>query len=140
MIRVIWLTTGDWRLAPCRKSARVGDCNAEILVRIDGRVVDAHFVVEVRTGATSAETDVADDVAAAYMLSGTDRKGRQVAEARDNPVTMIEHHRAAIAAHIVGEVHLAVGRSYHRLTDDRSNIDSSVERAFTVERIDTFAK
>ena len=37
-------------------------------------------------------------------------------------------------------VHLAVGRSHYRLANNRGNVDSRVERAFTVERIDALTE
>lgn len=46
-------------LASCCKTAGVGHGYAQVLVGIDWRVVDADFVVEVRTGAAAAEADVA---------------------------------------------------------------------------------
>src|SRR5262249_42669419 len=127
-------------LTPCRKSARVGDRNAEVLVRIDGRVVNADFVVQMGTGAASTEAYVTDNFTAAYMLTRADRKGREVAVACNDAVSVVENHRAAVAAHIVGEVHLAISRSHYRLAYDRGNIHSGVERSFTVEWIDALTE
>jgi len=69
----------------------VSHCHAQIFVGIDWSLVDADFVVEVRTGAPAAEADVADDFAAMHVLSGSDRETGQVAEAGIDSAAMVDH-------------------------------------------------
>jgi len=57
-------------LAAGGKSAGVRDVQAEVLVRIDGRVVDADFIVEMRASRSSARADITNDVATMNVLAG----------------------------------------------------------------------
>jgi len=61
-------------------------------------VVDANFVVEVRAGAASAVADVADGVAAVYVLSGEDGKAGEVSVTRRDSVAMVNRDRAPTPA------------------------------------------
>ena len=56
-------------LAAGRKPARVGDVQAEVLVRINGSVINADFVVEVRTCRSSARANITNDVATMNVLA-----------------------------------------------------------------------
>ena len=56
------------------ESADVSHRHAEVLVGINWGLVDADFVVEVRTSGASAEADVAEDVATVNILAGGDAK------------------------------------------------------------------
>ena len=58
------------RLTAGGKPASVRDVQAEVLVRIDGRVVDADFIVEMRASRSSARADITNDVATMNVLAG----------------------------------------------------------------------
>src|SRR4051812_39231516 len=61
-------------LASGSEAAVVGDRHAKVFVGIDGSVVNANFVVQVRTGGTATFSYVADYVAPLYFLSCGYRK------------------------------------------------------------------
>src|SRR5262249_46455811 len=128
------------RLASGRKPADVRVGHAQILVGIHRDIVDADFVVEVRTGAASAVADVADGVTAVNMLSGEYCETLQVSVAGCDSVTVVDHDGATIPAHEIGEFNYALGWSNDRLPEDRTNVNSGMEGAFSVERINTFAE
>ena len=58
------------RLAAGGKSAGVRDVQVEVLIRIDGRVVDADFIVEMRASRSPARADITNDVATMNVLAG----------------------------------------------------------------------
>src|SRR5229473_8182422 len=127
-------------LASRREPTYVRIGHTQILVRIDGDVVDANFVVQVRTGAAPAIADVADSVAAVHVLSGEDRKAGQVAVTRRDSVAMVNRDSAPVAAQEVGEFNHALCRSHHRLAVRRTNVNSGVERTFTVKWINALTE
>src|SRR5216684_2233438 len=128
------------RLASGAEAAAVGNGDSQVLVRIDWSVVDADFVVEVRTGRASAKTNIADDIAPVDVLAGSNRVAGKVSVARANAVTMVKHHRLAVSAEEIYESDDTIGRGDHLVAVSAANIDSAVERTFTIERIDTLAK
>jgi len=95
----------------------VGHRNAEVLVGIHWSIVDANFVVKVRSGASAAEADVADHFAAMHVLPGRDGKARKVSVASVNAVTVLEDNRASVATEKVCKLDRSVRRSNHRLAD-----------------------
>ena len=60
-------------LAAGLKTTGNRDGHAEIFIRIHWSVIDADFVVKMRSGGTSTGAHVADGVAAMDLLSGCDR-------------------------------------------------------------------
>ena len=101
---------------------RVG--GAQVFMRIDWRVVDADFVVEVGSCAAAGIADVADGVSAMHVLAGKDCKALHVTIACGNAMTVIEHNSASISAHEIGEDHSSVCRRDDLLPDRRPNINS----------------
>ena len=55
-------------------------------------------------------------------------------------MAVIKSNSPSISAHQVGIYYDAVGWSDHRLPVSRRNIDSTMKRSFTVERIDSLAE
>src|SRR6266700_6919017 len=117
---------------------RVG--HTQIFVGIDRDIVDADFVVKVRSGAATAVANVADGVAAMYMLAGEDGEAFQVSVTRGDPVAVLEDDSPSVAAHDVGEFHHAFRRSDDRLSVEGADIDTRVECAFAVEGIYTLTE
>jgi hypothetical protein len=60
--------TGNFRNN--RLEGRARDRHAEVLVGIHRGVVDANFVVKVRTGAAAAQSNIPNGVASVDILSG----------------------------------------------------------------------
>ena len=118
----------------------LGYGDAEILVGIDGRVVDADFVVQVGAGGASAHANVADGVAAMDLLSGRDSESRKVAVASGNAVAVIDHDGFAVSAQKVGEGYYAVGGRDDGMTERAANINAAVKCAFSVEWVDALAE
>ena len=86
--RVMRLTGGN--------SSRIDGRAAQEFVRIHRRVVDAHFVVQVRSGAASAESDVADDLSPTHRLPVGNRESGQVTIAGGNAVAVVDLDHAAV--------------------------------------------
>ena len=57
------------KLAAGGEAAGLRHVDAQVLVWIDWRVIDANFVVKMRSSAASAQTDVAEDIPAMNMLT-----------------------------------------------------------------------
>src|ERR1700680_455803 len=123
------------RLAAGGKSAGVRDVQAEVLIRIDGRVVDADFVVEMRASRSSARADITNDVAAMNVLAGSCGEAGKMAVAGTNAVTMVEHDGLAITTKQVDESDDPVGRCNHLMSIAATDIYTAVEGTFTVKRI-----
>src|SRR5438105_12048484 len=81
----------------------------QIFMRIDWSVVDANFVMEVWTSAATAQTNVADGIAAMHVLSGSDCEIGQVAVASADPVTVVDHDGTAVATHEISKDHHPIG-------------------------------
>src|SRR4051812_32259805 len=116
----------------------VGD--AQVLIRIDGRVVDADFVVEVGAGAASAEADVADDLASVNALTRGDSEAGQVSVTGGDAMAVVELDEVSVAAHVAGVDDDAIRRRNDRITVRAGNIDSAVEGALTAERVGALAE
>src|SRR5574341_2453499 len=80
----------------------LGDGEAQVLVGVHRRVVDADLVVQVGSGGAAAEADVADGVAAAHALAGGHGEGGQVPEAGGGAVAVVDDHHAAVSAEEFG--------------------------------------
>src|SRR5215813_6254483 len=103
-------------LTTCSEAAAVCPSHAKIFVRIDGSVVDAHFVVEMWTSAASAQAYIAECVAPLDMLPCRHRKVGQVAVASRDSMPVIHDDCATIAAEEVSENDSAIGRRDYGLT------------------------
>ena len=113
---------------------------SQILMGIDWSVVDTNFVMEVWSGAATAQTNKADRIATMHVLSGSDGEVGQVAVAGADPVTVVDHDGTAVAAHEVSKDHHAIGGRHHALTIRGCDIYSAMKCAFTVEWIDSFSE
>src|ERR1700688_261636 len=122
-------------LAAGLKAATVRDGHAQILVRIDGSVVNANFVVKMRTSRASAEANIADRVPTVDLLSGRDREAGKVAITSRNTMAMIHHDELAVSAHEISESNYAIGRCIDRVAVTAADIYPTVKRAFPVEGI-----
>src|SRR4051812_19519666 len=111
----------------------MGEGESQILVRVDWSVVDANFIMEVRAGAASAQTNVADGIATMHVLPGCDREVGKVPVAGTDSVTVVDHDGAAIAAHEIRKNHYPISRSHYSLTIGRGDVYSTMKSAFTVE-------
>ena len=116
------------------------DVDAQILIRIHRGVVDADFVVKMRTGTAAAEADIADHVAAADVLAGGNREARKVSEARNDAVAVLKNDRSTVPAHEISEIDYAIRGCDDWLAHRGRDIDPGMKRAFTIEWIDAFAE
>src|ERR1700733_9991410 len=116
------------------------DGQTQEFVGIDWRVIDADFVVQMWTGTATAQPDVSDRVATAYILSGNYRITGQMPVARRDAVAVVQRDSSAVSSHEVGEHDHAISRSYHRLPVRSRYIDSTVKRALAVEGINSLTK
>src|SRR5580700_12317305 len=110
------------------------------LVGIDWSVLDANFVVEVWTSAATAQPDVSDGVAAAHVLSGYNCIAGKMAVAGGDSVAVIQGDCAPVAAHKISEGYHGIGRRYDWLSVRSRDVNSSVESALTVERINSLSE
>src|SRR4051812_35098234 len=118
----------------------LGEGHAQVLIRIDGRVVDADLIVEVGAGAASAKSDVADSFAFVDALSGGDIEARKMSVAGGDAVAVIDLDEVSVAAHVTGIDDDAISRRNDRIAVGARNIDAGVECAFTAEWVRAFAE
>src|ERR1700756_5699334 len=93
-----------------------------------------------RSGAATAQADIANHVAPSYFLARDDGEAGQVTIQRGYSVAMPKDRRAAIAIDEISVHDLAVGRCDYGLTIGSGDINTAVECAFTIERIGAFAE
>src|SRR5579862_9468270 len=105
---------------------------AQELVRVHRRVVNAHFIMQVRPGAAAGESHVADDLALMHRLSIGDGKAGEVSVARGDPAAVLDLNHAAVAVVEVSIADGAVGRRQHRLAEAGGDVDAGVEGALTI--------
>src|SRR6476620_1317741 len=108
---------------------------AQIWIRIDRRIEDADFVVQVRAGAAAALSYIAYRVAPADVLSGSHGKAREMAVQRADAVAMVDQHRAAVAVHEIGEADNPVRRSDDAGAVIAGDIHAAMERSLAAEWI-----
>jgi len=109
-------------------------------VGIDRNALDSDFVVQVRRGDAPGCADVSDDLATANVLARSDGEAGEVSVAGGYAVSMIEGDEAPVAAGQVGEADDAVGGGVNGSSVGYGDINPTMERAFTVEGIDTLAE
>src|ERR1700733_1052446 len=127
-------------LAAGLKTAALGDDKTKILIRINRRVVNANFVVEVWSCRSSAEADITDGIAPMDVLTGGDGEAGKMAVTGGDSVAVIDHEGLAVSAHEIGERDTAIGRGDDRVAIIAADIYAAVKCPLTVERIDALTK
>ena len=100
---------------------RIG--HAQIFVGIDWNIVDANFIVKMWSSASSAVADVADGIAAMYVLSREYREALQVSVARSNAVSVVKNNGSPISAHEIREFNNGFRWSDNRLSVERTDVN-----------------
>src|SRR5271157_2226218 len=90
----------------------VGD--AQILVRIDRNLVDAHLIVQVRAGGAAGLAYKSDHLAANHMLADGNRHGGKMPVKSKHIMAMVDHDLAAISGVHAGYGYLTITRGAHR--------------------------
>src|SRR5579863_9117656 len=93
-----------------------------------------------RSGAAAAQSNIANRIAAADVLSGDDGVAGEMAIAGRYSVAVINGNSPPVTAHEVCERHHAICRSYYRLPVGSGYVDSAVKCSFAVEGIGSLAK
>src|SRR5438309_1956285 len=106
-----------------------------VLVRIHRYIIDMNFVMDVWSGAASAQSNVADHVTALHSLSYRDGEARHVAEERGISVAVIEYHGAAVSIAHLSFFHQTISRREDGLAVSTADVHPAMECAFTVEGI-----
>src|SRR5277367_2873404 len=112
----------------------------QILGRIHRGIVDPDLVVQVRTGTVTRRADIAEDVAAANVLTGDDRKPGEMGVEGLHPVPVIDNYLASIPRSHAGLDHSAVSRCAYGIAFAGRNVDSGMEGALPIEGIQTGAE
>lgn len=127
-------------LASRREPTGMSKRNAKVFMGIHRGVVDANFIVKVRAGATAAQANVSDRIAAMDVLTRGDGEAGEMAISCGDSVSVIENDGASVAPTEISEFDNAIGWRDHRLTDGGGDIYAAVECSFTIERVNPFAK
>ena len=113
---------------------------AQILVRVHGNVVDAHFIVKMRPGRAARLAHIADHLSAGHVLAlaapQSPRDVRTGSESRAHD----QHDLAPIPGAHRRSAHIAVCRGAYRRSVRRFDVNAGVKFAFSVERIFPLAK
>ena len=112
----------------------------QILVGIDWGIVNADLVVQVRTGAVARRANVSQDVTAANVLSGNDCESRKMSVQGFHAVAVIDHHLSSVPVAHSSLDDGAVRRRANRVALAGGNVDSGVECAFSIKRIQAGAE
>src|SRR5271157_6106610 len=113
------------------RAERRGDLGAQVFVRVDRRIVNSHFVVQVRSGAASAHSDVSDHLPLAHRLPIRHREAGQMSVASGYSVSVINLDQAPIPTIEAGIGDHPVGRRHDRLTVTAGNVDTRMERTLS---------
>ena len=114
--------------------ARVGG-GLHVTPGIDRGVVHPDFVVNVRPGGASANSAVADDLAAFDPRTGNRGEGGHMRVPSRDAETVIDDNQAAVASVIFYDGHNAVRGGVNRCAVVRSYVNTRVKRSFTTEGI-----
>ncbi len=96
--------------------------------------------MDVRTGGTATDTSVADDFTATDVGTGHNGKRRKVRVESGDAETVLDDHETSVAGMSFRGGNDAVGSYVDRLAIFGTDVNASVERTFTRERIQTFAE
>src|ERR1700677_637321 len=108
-------------------------------MRVDRRIVDANFVVQVRARGSPAVTDIADHFTTNHLLARDDCKARHVSVDRLNPVAVIDDDLAAIAVRHFSRLYSAIARSANGKPIRRADVDTGMEFALAIAQDRVFA-
>src|SRR5207247_5485524 len=97
-------------------------CGWKIIERIHHLIVDAHFVVKVRSCGSARRSDESDGLPARNRLSHSDIDLRKMAVTSGKPSTVIDVDDVAIAALPSGDSHFAAGGDLNRCAIGRVNV------------------
>src|ERR1700730_7344234 len=110
-----------------REGTVVRDGDAKIFIRIYRSIVNADFIVKMRTGRASASADVSDHITAMHGLPRSHSKTGKVSKAGADAIAVIDHDHFAVAAHDLAVGHDSVRRCNHRAAIAAANIYAAVE-------------
>src|ERR1700686_3745462 len=110
------------------------DSDTEILVGVYRGIVNADFIVEMRTGRASAGANVSNHIAPVYRLTCSYGIAGKVAVASADAVAVIDHDGLAVAAHELAAGDDSVGRGKNLGAIAAANIHAAVEGNFPVKR------
>ena len=96
--------------------------------------------MDVWTGGTAADTGIADDFAATNMRAGHHGKRRKVRVKGGNAKTVLDDHETSVAGMRFRGGDEAIGSNVDRFAIFGTDVNASVERTFTRERIQTLAE
>ena len=113
---------------------------AQIAPGIDGRVVEANFVVNVRAGCMAGSAFVADHVAALYVSAEVGCKFRKVAVPGSDAEAVVDHDQAAVTGAAVNRGNYAVRRGANRVAHPRGDVHTRVKCTFSTKRIQPLAE
>src|SRR5438477_515479 len=114
--------------------------HTQVFAWIHRSVVNPNLVVEVRPGATSAVAYIPDGVATMNILARKHGECLQVPVTGADSVPVVQNDCASVPAHKISELNNPIRRSNHRLPKNSANINTRVECALTVERINALSK
>src|SRR5580658_1578031 len=112
----------------------------QILGRIHRGIVDAHLVVQVRTGTVTRRTDIAENVATANVLAGDDSEPGKMSVQGLHSVAVIDYHLASVSCSHSGLDYSAVSGCAYGIAFAGRNVDSGMESPLPVEGIHTGAE
>ena len=120
------------------KAAGVRVGHAKVLVRINGCIVDTHFVVKVWSGRATAKSDVANGIATVDVLAGDHGEIRQVPVTGADSVPVIYNNSSSIAPQEISIGDHAIGGSHDRGPVGGRNVYAAMEGTLSVKGIDAF--
>src|SRR5215472_1795314 len=96
--------------------------------------------MQMRPSAAAALADVAQSIAAMDQLSGAHGETGKMSVEGTDAVAVVDHYRAAIAVHLIGEFNHTVRRCDHPGSDLTRNIYAAMKSPFPTEGVDALAE
>src|ERR1700684_50871 len=112
----------------------------QILRGINWGIVNADLVMQVRAGAVARRANVSQDFTAANVLSGNDCESRKMSVQGFHAVAVIDHYFSSVPVAHSSLDDGAVRRRANRVALAGGNVDSGVECAFPIKRIQAGAE
>src|SRR5271156_1066225 len=117
-----------------------GGGSPEVAPRVHRSVVEADFVVQVRSRRTAAGAFVSDDVAAFYVRAWLGVERGKMPVPGGHAKAMVNDNEAPVAGAAIHNHDNAVGGGVYLIAVVRGDVNSRVERTFTAERVKALAE
>src|SRR5580658_10204454 len=117
-----------------------GSSTTEVTPGIHRRVVNSHFVMQVRPCRTPALAFQSNNISALHMRAHMRAERRKMPVPGGNPKSVVNHHQLAVSRALIHHRDNPIRRRVYRIAVMRSDVHPRMERALATERVQPLSK